>query len=397
MYTERVEPFIGKSIIKVLTGQRRIGKSYILRQLMEEIGKKDPEAQIISINKEREEFRDIKTDRDLFEYLRPLLSRPGRHYLFIDEVQEIADFQFCLRSLLAEEKCDIYCTGSNAQMLSGELATHLAGRSISFDVHSLSYQEFLRFHGLGSGQESLRKYLTFGGMPYLSHIGLEADVPYEYLNSVYSTILLKDTVAREKIRNVRFLEDLVMYLVDNIGNLFSATNISKYLKAQRIDMSPQVTLNYLRALCNAYLIHRVPRADVGGMKIFESSMKYYFEDLGISHAIRGFEYRRDIHKVMENAVYLNLLQRGYKVYVGQLKNQEIDFVAEKSGEKIYVQVSLSVADEKTAAREFGNLQEIRDNYPKYVVTLNDLIIGENQNGIRHVNLEEFLLSSSLSA
>lgn len=390
-YTERIAPFIGKNIIKVLTGQRRIGKSFILRQVMEEIRRKEPEAHIISINKELEQFRDIRTHEDLSHYLEPLLNKPGPHYLFIDEVQEIEGFQFCLRSLLAEEKCDIFCTGSNAQMLSGELATHLAGRSVSFDVHSLSYREFLTFHRLETGQESLKKYLTFGGMPYLAHIGLKADVPFEYLRSVYSTILLKDTVVREKIRNVHFLEDLVTYLADNIGNLFSANNISKFLKSQRVDLSPQVTLNYLRALSNAYLIHRVSRTEVGGMKIFETGEKFYFEDIGISHAIRGFNFRRDVHKVMENAVYLHLIQQGYSVHVGQLKEQEINFVADKSGDKLYVQVSLSVADEKTAAREFGNLLAVQDNYPKYVVTLNDMILGDNQEGIRHMNLEEFLL------
>lgn len=390
-YTERIAPFIGKNIIKVLTGQRRIGKSFILRQVMEEIRRKDPEAHIISINKELEQFRDIRTHEDLSHHLKLLLNKPVAHYLFIDEVQEIEGFQFCLRSLLAEEKCDIFCTGSNAQMLSGELATHLAGRSVSFDVHSLSYREFLTFHRLETGQESLKKYLTFGGMPYLAHIGLKADVPFEYLRSVYSTILLKDTVAREKIRNVHFLEDLVAYLADNIGNLFSANNISKFLKSQRVDLSPQVTLNYLRALNNAYLIHRVSRAEVGGMKIFETGEKFYFEDIGISHAIRGFNFRRDVHKVMENAVYLHLIQQGYSVHVGQLKEQEIDFVGDKSGDKLYVQVSLSVADEKTAAREFGNLLAVQDNYPKYVVTFNDMILGDNQEGIRHMNLEEFLL------
>ena len=325
-------------------------------------------------------------------YLETLLANPdldaGKR---TDFLEKSAAQTGRLRSLLAEEKCDIFCTGSNAQMLSGELATHLAGRSVSFDVHSLSYREFLTFHRLEAGQENLKKYLTFGGMPYLAHIGLEADVPFEYLRSVYSTILLKDTVAREKIRNVHFLEDLVAYLADNIGNLFSANNISKFLKSQRVDLSPQVTLNYLRALSNAYLIHRVSRAEVGGMKIFETGEKFYFEDIGISHAIRGFNFRRDVHKVMENAVYLHLIQQGYSVHVGQLKEQEIDFVADKSGDKLYVQMSLSVTDEKTAAREFGNLLAVQDNYPKYVVTLNDMILGDNQEGIRHMNLEEFLL------
>ncbi len=390
-YTARITPFIGKNIIKVLTGQRRIGKSFIMRQLADEISRKNPAANIISVNKELEEFRHIRTHEDLYEHVSGRLNSEADNYLFVDEVQEVSDFQLCLRSLQAEAKCDIFCTGSNAQMLSGELATHLAGRSVSFDVHSLSYREFLLFHRLSPGADSLKKYLTYGGMPYLAHIGLEQEVPFEYLRSVYSTILLKDTVARENIRNVHFLEELTAYLADNVGNLFSANNISKYLKSQRVDISPLVTLNYLRALSNAYLIHRVPRADVNGLKIFESGEKVYFEDIGISHTVRGFNYRRDIQKVMENAVFLHLIQQGYRVYVGRMKEKEIDFIAEKNGDKLYVQVSLSVADENTAAREFGNLQAIQDNYPKYVVTLNDMIIGNNPDGIRHLNLEEFLL------
>lgn len=392
-YTERIRPFIGKNIIKVLTGQRRIGKSSILKQLAAGIKQENPKANIIFVNKELDRFRDIRTDRDLSDYLKPFLKKKGSHYLFVDEIQEIENFQLCLRSLLAEGKCDIFCTGSNAHILSGELATFLAGRAVSFDVHSLGYAEFLRFHGLERGGESLQKYLTFGGMPHLAHIGLNNDVPFEYLRNVYSAILLKDTVAREKIRNVVFLEDLVAYLADNVGSIFSATNISKFLKSQRIAMSPQVTINYLRALANAFLVHKVSRAEIGGMRIFESGDKYYFEDIGISHAVRGFNLRRDIGKVMENAVFLHLLQNGHTVHVGQLGTREIDFVAEKAGEKIYVQVSASVADEATAKREFGNLMAVEDNFPKYVVTLNDIIAGRSESGIRHVNLEEFLLTT----
>ncbi len=392
-YSARVAPFIDRNIIKVLTGQRRVGKSYVLRQLMEEVKQRNPEAHIISINKERSEFRDIRTDEDLSLYLKPLLEKPGRHYLFIDEVQEIENFQLCLRSLLAHDECDIFCTGSNAKLLSGELATMLAGRTMSFDVHSLSYSEFLRFHKRERGDESLRLYLTCGGMPYLAHTGLAPENdPFEYLRNVYQSILLKDTVARENIRNVKFLEELVNYLADNVGNLFSATRISKFLKAQRIELNVMSTLNYLRALANAYLIHRVPQADVCGMKIFEVGEKIYFEDLGISHAIHHFNLQRDVHKVMENAVYLHLLQQRYDVKIGRLGDKEIDFVAEKPNHRIYVQVCLTAMASETREREFGNLRAVPDDAPKYVVTLNDMILTPEGSGIIHLNLEDFLLT-----
>ncbi len=390
-YTERISNFIDRNIIKVITGQRRVGKSYVLRLLMEEVKRRNPEAHIISINKERSEFRNIRTDEDLALYLKPLLEKPGRHYLFIDEVQEIAHFQLCLRSLLVEDECDIFCTGSNANLLSGELATTLAGRCMSFDIHALSYNEFLQFHRRSPGDESLRLYLTYGGMPYLAHTGLAPENdPFEYLRNVYQTILLKDTVAREKIRNIAFLEELVLYLADNVGNLFSANRISKFLKAQRIDLNVMTTLNYLRALANACLIHRVPQADVCGVKLFEVGEKIYFEDLGLRHAIHYFDFRRDIHKVMENAVYLHLIQQRFNVKIGRLGEREIDFVAQRPDMRLYVQVCLTAMDPSTYAREFGNLRAIPDDCPKYVVTLNDMITSPETSSIRHLNLEEFL-------
>ncbi|MEQ3236276.1 ATP-binding protein [Bacteroides cellulosilyticus] len=246
LYTNRIEPFIGKDLIKVITGQRRIGKSYILLQISDIIKEKTPEANIIFIDKELLAFADMKNYMDLYQYILKKATGYNYNYLFVDEIQEIEEFQLCLRSLLNENICDIYCTGSNAKMLSGELATHLAGRYIEFPVHSLSYEEFLRFNQLQDSPESLRSYLTFGGMPYIHNLAMDINVIFEYLRNVYSTILLKDVVARESIRNVSFLENLVGYLVDNTSSLFSAQNISKYLKSQQVNIPTQIILNYLK-------------------------------------------------------------------------------------------------------------------------------------------------------
>jgi len=390
-YTEKIKPFLGKQIIKVLTGQRRVGKSYIMYQMMDFIKESDPQANIIYINCELEQFAHLQTNNDLNEYLRDKFKKDEPNFLFIDEVQEIESFQLSIRSLFAENKCDIFCTGSNAAMLSGELATSLSGRYIEINIHSLSFSEFLNFHHLEKGNESLMKYLTYGGMPYLPNIGLYDDLPFEYLKNVYSTILLRDVVSRESIRNISFLENLVLYLSDNIGSLFSANNISKFLKSQRIRISPQLTMNYLKALSNAYFVHKVVRSEIGGLKIFEIGEKYYFEDLGLRNALKGFNQKTDIHKLLENAVYLHLVQCGYRIFIGKIDHKEIDFVADRNGLKIYVQVCLQIIDMSTSNREFGNLMMIKDNYPKYVITLNDMIIGDDYQGIKQMNLLDFLL------
>lgn len=390
IYTTRIIPFINKQVIKVLTGQRRVGKSYVMLQLMEHIRNMDQQANIIYINMELDDYIHIRTHVDLSAYLKDKFIEGKNNYFFIDEVQEVQEFERTLRSLLAKGTCDIYCTGSNANMLSGELATYLAGRYLVFHIHSLSYQEFLQFHQLENKLESLLLYLRYGGMPFLPSIGLREDLPYEYLRNVYSTILLKDVVARENIRNVSFLENLVAYLADNIGSLFSASNISKYLKSQKVDISPQLTISYLRALSNTFFVHKAVRSEIGGLKIFEIGEKYYFEDMGLRNAIVGFNQRADLHKLMENAVYLYLKQQNYQVFVGKLGDKEIDFVGDKNGAKIYVQVCLTIIDESTANREFGNLLKIEDNYPKYVITLNDILIGQGKDGIIQKNLIDFL-------
>ena len=393
IYTNQIIPFINKQVIKVLTGQRRVGKSYVMLQLMEHIREIDQDANVIYINMELDDYIFIKTHIDLSAYLEDKFIEGKNNYLFIDEVQEIHEFERTLRSLLAKVTCDIYCTGSNANMLSGELATILGGRYMVFHIHSLSYLEFLQFHQLEGKFESMVAYLKYGGMPFLNNIGLQDDLPYEYLRNLYSTILLKDVVARENIRNVSFLENLVLYLADNIGSLFSAANISKYLKSQKVDISTQLTISYLRALSNTFFVHKAVRSEIGGLKIFEIGEKYYFEDLGLRNAIVGFNQRADLHKLMENAVYLYLKQQNYKVFVGKLGDKEIDFVGDKNGAKVYVQVCLTITDENTASREFGNLLKIEDNYPKYVITLNDVLIGKNSSGIIQQNLIDFLTGS----
>lgn len=390
LYTKKIRPFIGKGIIKVLTGQRRVGKSCILQQLMKVIKEEDPSANIIYINMEFEEFRMIRNDQDLFDFLKGRFLPKVKNYLFIDEIQDIEGFENVLRSLQAKESCDIFCTGSNAKILSGELSSYLSGRFIEFHIHSLSYPEFLQFHQLESNNQSLMLYLTYGGMPYLSRLSLTDEMVFEYLRNIYSTILLKDVVKREGIRNVDFLETLALYAADNVSSLFSANNISKFLKSQRTDISTTQVISYLKALCNAYLINKVGRIGINGIKKFEVGDKYFFEDLGLRNCFLGFNLQRDIHKLMENAVYLHISLLQYEVFVGKHDTQEVDFIGMKQGQKVYIQVTYLMTDEKTRDREFGNLLNIKDNYPKYVVSLDDFNKGSDVKGIRHVHLSDFL-------
>ena len=395
IYTERILPFVGKGIIKVLTGQRRVGKSCILQQLITDIQAKNPDANIVFINLEFEEFRPIKTETDLFDYLKDKFISNKDNYLFIDEVQDIVGFEHVLRSLQSKNTCDIFVTGSNAKMLSSELSTYLAGRYIEFHIHSLSYPEFLVFHKLLDTNQSLMLYLTYGGLPYLSMFSLTDEYVYEYLRNVYSTILLRDVVQRENIRNVDFLETLLLYVADNVGNLFSASNISKYLKSQRTEINTNQVINYLRLLSNAYIINKVGRVDVNGLKKFEIGEKYFFEDIGLRNCHVGFSLQRDIHKLIENAVFLHLQGLQYEVFVGKKDNLEIDFVAVKQGKRIYVQATYLLADENTQKREFGNLSSIQDNYPKYVVSLDEFYRQSDNEGIKHIHLREFLMKMSL--
>lgn len=394
-YTERIERAFGKGVIVALTGQRRVGKSCIMAQVMRHIGSL-PQANVVYFNKEKNEFDDIRDYNDLLGFVNGRLSKDKDNYLFIDEIQDIDGFERALRSLQADDACQIMVTGSNAKMLSSELTTYLSGRHIDYHIHSLGYEEFLLFHKMPDGYEALKAYLQYGGLPHLGRIGLDdRELVDDYLESVYSTILLKDIVERGQIRNVSLLKTLVRFMADNIGKLFSATSIVNFLKGQRVDTSAKVILNYLDLLCDAYIINRVSRYDIHGKRIFELGDKYYFEDLGLRNHIVGGNRSADIEKVMENAVYLHLLRMGYKVYVGQLHKTEIDFVAEKSGSTVYVQVAYLLASQETINREFGNLKLIDDNHPKYVISLDRMMGSVNADGIRHIYLRDFLKMRTL--
>lgn len=388
-YLKRIEPFIGKNLIKVFTGQRRVGKSYLLFQLMEEVKKKDSEAKILYINKEDLSFAHIRNADDLNAYVLQNKSADGKTYVFIDEIQDIENFEAALRSLLLDKNLDLYCTGSNANLLSSDIAGHLSGRYIKIPVYSLSYSEFLQFHQLEDSDEVLEKYLKFGGLPYLIHLSLEDHIVFEYLENVYSTILFKDVINRFSVRNTAFLEQLVLFLASNTGSLFSAKKISDFLKSQKINIAPNQVQTYIQHLTNAFLIHRVNRYDITGKRLFEIGEKYYFENLGIRNALWGFR-PEDRGKILENVVYNHLLTENYKVQVGIIADSEIDFIAEKNGEKTYIQVALTLNEEKTIEREFGNLLKIKDNYPKLLITM-DRFSGNTFEGVKVTDLRTFLL------
>lgn len=388
LYTDRIKAFIGTGMIKVLTGQRRVGKSYVLLQLIDEIRQRDPAANIIHINKEDYQFDTIRTHEHLMSYLEKHLGFSGNTYLFIDEVQEIRHFEIALRSLLAIEGWDIYITGSNASLLSGELATQLGGRTVEIRIHSLSYNEFLQFHQFADGAEALLKYIRWGGMPHLVRLPKEDAVIVEYLRNIRHTIILRDIVGRFNVRNTSFLQDLIRYLADITGSVLSAKRISDYLKSQQINLSPKVVLEYMIYLESVYLIDRTQRMEVSGKKVFEIGNKFYFEDLGMRHALIPFQ-QHDIAKVMENLVFHQLKITGHDVFVGKMGDREIDFIALKQGEKTYLQVTYLIPDEATHQREFGNLLGIPDNCRKIVVSMDDTASGSFK-GIEHIQLRKFL-------
>ena len=388
-YIDRIKPFMQKSVVKVLTGQRRVGKSFLLYQLIEEILGKEPDANIIYINLEDFAFSSLQTAEDLHSYIISHSKEKVKNYIFIDEIQDIPGFEKVIRSLLLNEDNDIYITGSNAKMLSGELATYLSGRYIEFKIYSLSYSEFLEFHGLTESETSYELYSRYGGLPYLLNLPLEDETVNEYLKSVYSTIVFRDVVSRYKLRNTLFLEKLIQFLSENIGNLFSAKNISDYLKSQHTAISVNQIQSYTEYLNNAFLIHRVERYDLIGKRVFEIGEKYYFENMGIRNIVIGYRIT-DKAKILENLVYNHLLYKGYDIKVGYYGDKEIDFIGEKNGEKLYIQVALKIDSDKTAEREFGNLLKIQDNYPKIVVT-EDTFSGNSYEGIRHCSIRQFLM------
>ena len=385
-YLQKIKPYMGKNIIKVLTGQRRVGKTTILKQIIELIKQEDINANTIYINKEQNKFKHLKTSEDLYQYVQLQLSKNRANYVMIDEIQEIEEFEIALRQLLVEE-IDLYCTGSNAKMLSSDLATHLSGRYIEFHISSLSYNEFLQFHTLENNNDSLNKYIRYGGMPYLIHLPFDDEIVYGYLRSIYNTIILKDIVARYNIRDIDFLERLIEYLSDNLGSYVSSKKISDFLKAQRVRLSVNTVMNYLKYLTNSFFINKVQRLDIIGKKRFEINDKYFFSDLGLKHSLIPFTGNH-IGKVFENLVYNQLIVEDYKVYIGKHQDREIDFVAQKGNETKYIQVAYQLPDEKVREREFGNLLKIKDNYEKIVVSADEF--AEDYKGIKHIHINQFL-------
>lgn len=392
-YLSHIISHLNRGMMIILIGQRRVGKSFMLRQVQNWLKENRPGATVVYINKELRDFSHINNAAELYEYVSPQFEEGGDNYLLIDEVQDIEGYENALRSLQAEERCQIIATGSNAYIFSSELSTRLAGRYIEIPIYGLSYSEFLEFHGLSDSDESLNAYLRVGSLPGLRMYDIEEELQIrDYLQGVYNTIMMRDIVAREKIRNVPFMENLSHFLADNEGKLISTYSIVKFMKSQGEKISDIITTTYISYLCKALLINPVTRYDIHGKKLFEQIYKYYFADHGLRNYLCGFNIRGSIEKVMENVVYLHLLASGYKVNVGILRAGEVDFVAIKGDKTIYVQVSYLLASEETVKREFGNLATIKDNYPKYVVSMDPVSGGlPSYPGIIHVHLRKFLL------
>ena len=390
-YLEEIERYLNKQTIIVLTGQRRVGKSFVLLDFAQQ-KLQEPLTNVVYIDKEKREFDSITDYHSLNTYIDERLHEGVTNYILIDEVQEIVEFEKSLRAFRSESHCEVIVTGSNSQMLSGTLSTLIGGRYHEVYIQSLSYREYLHFHHLQDSDESLRLYMHTGGLPGLIHYDIQDEHQVlTYINDVYNTVLIKDVILRHHVRNVPFLKNLCQYVADNTGKLLSANNISKYMRAHQSSITTDLVLKYLHFLTEAYIITQVKRYDIHGKRILESNDKYYYEDHGIRNMLVGGMHDTDIEKIIESIVYQQLVYMGYKVQVGQLQVGEVDFVCTKAeGHKVYIQVSYLVASEETRQREFGRLEAIKDNYPKYVISMTPLVTRNDNNGITHLSLREFL-------
>lgn len=395
IYLDRIKPFIDKDIIKVLTGIRRCGKSVMLKLIKEELLRNGrSNEQFITLNFENLKNKPYCTAKALNNYIIEKANPNWKNYIFLDEIQEVEEWEKCINSLRADEEFDfdIYITGSNAKLLSGELATYLAGRYVEFMIYPFSFQEFIESLKLSqeniSEQKAFEKYIKYGGMPFLNNLNYNFEASMQYLKDLYSSIILKDITQRNSIRDTDLLERIISYILMNVGNTFSATSISKFFKSENRKASPETILNYIRACEEALLLYKVQRDDLIGKKILNINEKYYIADHGIREAI--FESNeRDINQIFENIIFLELLRKGYSVKVGKLNDLEIDFVATKNEEKIYIQVAYLLASPETIEREFGVLEKIQDNFPKYVISMD--IFDMSRKGIKHFNIIDFLL------
>lgn len=395
MYMERIRPFIGTDLIKVMTGIHRCGKSIMLELIKEELIESGIDSgHFISINFEDLNYSHLQTANALNdEIVRRASAIDGKVYIFFDEIQEVEDWEKCVNSLRVALDCDIYITGSNAKLLSGELSSCLAGRYVEFVIYPFSFAEFLElYHTIVPDEtigKSFQKYILSGGMPYLANIRYE-EVPSKlHLHDLFNSVQLKDIIKRNKVRDADLLERIISYVIANTGTTFSATSIAKFLKSEQRTVAPETILNYIRYCCDAYLFYPVKREDLQGKQILASNGKYYIADHGIREAVFGGNMR-DINLILENIVCLEILRRGYEVTVGRAGDKEVDFVCHRQGEKLYVQVSYLLASEETVKREFGVYDSIRDNYPKYVVSMDELDMSRN--GIKHRNICDFLLA-----
>ena len=389
-YADIVDSWIGKGNIIALVGSRRVGKSYVLKDFIQR-HKDDPEANIIYIDKEKKAFKDIKTKDDLDHWIEARFINGKHNFILIDEAQEIEHFEESICNWYTEDNTDVIITGSNSKMLSGELATLIAGRNVEIRIHPLTYSEFLEFHNLEDSDESLMTYLNYGGLPGLRKVGLDNDEQvWAYLTSVFNTIVLKDIIERHDIRNIPFLNNLIAFYADTTGKLTSANSIAKYMKSQQENVSANLILLYRGFFAEAFLLDIVSRYDIHGKKIFESNEKIYWDDLGLRNLKAEGGMDSYIEKVIENAIYKHLCFLGYEVKVGVLNAGEVDFVCTKPGKTVYVQASYIIAEESTRNREFGPLEKIRDNHPKYVISATPLLTQRDENGITHLSLRKFL-------
>lgn len=396
-YMARIRPFIDGDLIKVLTGIRRSGKSVMLELIKDELRARGvTEEQLVAFNFEDMRNAQLCTAEALHdELVRRAASIKGKIYFFFDEIQEVERWERCVNSLRVEMDCDIYITGSNAKLLSGELATYLTGRYVEFIIYPFSFSEFLAlYHSVEPDADTrtcFDRYLTFGGMPYLANLRFDETACRQYLRDLFNSVELKDIVKRNNVRDVDMLERIIAYVTANIGTTFSSTAISKYLKNEGRRVSPETVLNYLKACSYAFLFYQVRRQDMQGKKILTVNEKYYVADHGIREAVIGGNMR-DINLVLENIVFMEALRRGYSVTVGKVGEREIDFVCERHGEKCYIQVTYLLAVEETVQREFGVYEHVQDNFPKYVVSLDEFDMSRN--GVRHYNIRDFLLTEN---
>ena len=399
-YMDLLRAYRNKPVIKVLTGLRRSGKSSLLQLLKEELlADGIPPERIISINFDNMDAFDLRAPKALHAHLKSRMTEDAFFYVLLDEVQEATGWEHVVNSLLSEKKSDIYLTGSNSQMLSSELATYIAGRYIEIPVSTLSFAEALAFRkaysptSMGTIPQEINHYIRAGGFPAV-HIGnYSFEEGYRIVKDIYASAVLRDVVQRLNLRNVELLERILRFVFDNIGNIFSARSISAYLLNQHRKADQSTIYHYLNALTDAFIINRIHRYDLQGKEILQTQEKYYLGDVSLAYAAFGYKDRL-ISGILENIVLLELQRRGYSVFVGKAGEQEIDFIAEKMNQKIYVQVAYKMADaEKTISREFSSLLGVRDHYPKYVVTMDDFW-KDNIEGIKHVYLPDFLLMSS---